>query len=144
MAKGYGVPFPGRLTVGIHEPPKLLTRRRFASGDNGLEADSSSRSYGLAMWMLLRSGRPDRLRDSAGDERLRLFIMGRKRVLGVVADDGVGGGKSVAVLRLGKEPPLGVMILRPPHLLQRYLSAAVDVVVEPGSELLTPRPLRRG
>lgn len=94
--------------------------------------------------MLLRPERPGRLRDSAGDKRLRLFIMGRKRVLGVVVDDGVRGGKSGAVLRFGKGPALGVIILRPPHLLQRYLSTPVGVVVEIGSALLPRRPLRRG
>jgi len=94
--------------------------------------------------MLLRLERPGRLRDVAGDERLRLFIMGRKRVLGVVDEEGVGGGRSGAVLRFGKGPPLGVIMLRPPHLVQRYFSADVEVVVELGSELLPRRPLRRG
>lgn len=78
---------------------------------------------GLA-WMVLRVEGPTPRRRMEGESRLRLLIIGRKRVVGVRPSDGLGGG-SVGVLGPLTKGLVGVRMLRPPHREQRYLSTVV-------------------
>lgn len=59
-----------------------------------------------------------------GDSRFGLLIMGKYRVVVVNPSEKLGGG-NVGVPDNSMKGLVGVLMLRPPHLEQRYLSTVV-------------------